>query len=65
MRESRAYFLPSHIGFVNTTSRESLVTQLSKDIAKILESSIQKEGRASLAVSGGGLQFLFLLNYLS
>jgi len=36
MRESRAYFLPSHIGFINTTSRESLVTQLSKDIAKIL-----------------------------
>ena len=53
MRESRAYFLPSHVGFIHTTSRESLVTLLSKDIAKILESSIQKEGRASLAVSGG------------
>ena len=53
MRESRAYFLPSHVGFFDTNSSESLVTLLSNDIAEILESTIQKEGRASLAVSGG------------
>ena len=53
MREGKAHFLPNHVGFFNTNSSESLVKLLSKDIAEILESTIQKEGRASLAVSGG------------
>ena len=53
MREGKAHFLPNHVGFFNTNSSESLVKLLSKDIAEILESSIQKEGRASFAVSGG------------
>ena len=53
MRESRAYFLPSHVGFFDTNSSKSLVTLLSNDIAEILKSTILKEGHASLAVSGG------------
>ena len=53
MRSSKTYYLPEHVGFYSTNSSESLVADLSQNIAEIINEAIQKNGRASMAVSGG------------
>ena len=53
MMSSKTYYLPEHVGFYSTNSSESLVADLSQNIAEIINEAIQKNGRASMAVSGG------------
>ena len=53
MRNSKTYYLPEHVGFYSTNSSESLVVDLARNISEILDDAIKKNGRASLAVSGG------------
>ena len=53
MRSSKTYYLPEHVSFYSTNSSESLVADLSQNIAEIINEAIQKNGRASMAVSGG------------
>ena len=50
---NRMYFLPDHVDFYSTNSSESLAEDLSHNIVEILKQSINSDGRASLAVSGG------------
>ena len=53
MKSSKTYYLPEHVGFYSNNSSESLVADLSQNIAEIIDEAIQKKGRASMAVSGG------------
>ena len=50
---NRMYFLPDQVDFYSTNSSESLAEDLSHKIVEILKQSINSDGRASLAVSGG------------
>jgi len=53
MKNSKTYYLPEHVGFYSANRSESLVADLSQKIAEIINEAIQKNGRASMAVSGG------------
>jgi len=53
MRGSKTYYLPDHVGFYSTNSSDSLAEDLGQRIHGILKETINKRGRASMAVSGG------------
>ena len=53
MRSSKTYYLPDSVGFYSTNNSESLASDLSHSIGKILTETIKTRGRASMALSGG------------
>jgi len=53
MISSKTYYLPDTVGFYSTNNSESLAVDLCNSIGEILAEAIKKNGRASMAVSGG------------
>jgi len=53
MRSSKTHYLPDSVGFFSSNNSESLASDLCLCIGEILTEAIRKNGRASMAVSGG------------